>query len=386
MRSNIQNKIVIAIPVLLTGGTEIQTLNLVKVLKNADFEVIVLCYYEYEQDMVVNMEEAGATVILLELKRDDGLLSLLKKLIVQFKQIAPAIVHVQYVAPGLIPIIAARLARVQKLIATVHQPGRTYGWKAKQMLRFGAKLCNIFLCVSKSAEESWFGDSAFFEPELFNQGRKHFTIYNAVDTEQITKESCSKNGVILRTSLNLDGKKVVGYVGRLRWEKGTHILIAAFAKVVRKIPEAALLVVGDGSDREDLEKQANELGIGESIIWLGQKNQQEVFQLYGLMDVVAMPSFFEGFGLTAAEAMAAGVPVVASDIDGLSEVIDNQQTGILVNVDDPDAMAFGIIDLLNRSEQTIRMSNASQLRVNSLFSIAEFQKKTLAVYQLTLCQ
>ena len=384
MLTETQHKVVIAIPILLTGGTEIQTLNLVKVLNGAGYGVVVLCYYEYEREMVAYMEEAGAEVILLKLQREEGLLSLLKKLRVRLQTLSPDIVHVQYVAPGLMPIIAARLAGIKKVIATVHQPGRTHGWKARLMLRFGARLCNLFFCVSKSAEESWFGDSALFDPELFKKGHNHFTIYNAVDTERIARESGSANVAQLRTLLNLEGKKVIGYVGRLRWEKGPHILIAAFAKVVQDIPAAMLLVVGDGPDREDLEKQAQELDIEANIIWLGQKSQQEVFQLYGLMDVVAMPSFFEGFGLTAAEAMAAGVPVIGSDIDGLSEVIDNQKTGTLVKVGDSEALAAGIIDLLNNSEQTAWMAKASQYKVNKYFSFKNFQEKTLPAYQLII--
>lgn len=384
MRPETKTKIVIAIPVLLTGGTEIQTLNLVKVLNNADFEVIVLCYYEHEQDMVTSMKEAGAQVKLLKLKRNDGLMHLLKTLIQQFKQLAPAIVHVQYVAPGLIPIIAARLAGIKKVIATVHQPGRTHGWKSKQMLRFGAKLCNRFLCVSKSAEESWFGDSALFDPILFNQGRKHFTIYNAVDTKQIAKALCSKNINQLRKNLNLDGKKVIGYVGRLRCEKGVHILIEAFALIVTELPDVMLLIVGDGPDRVLLEEQTKKLNLTNNVIWLGQKKQQDVFQLYSVMDMVAMPSFFEGFGLTAAEAMAAGVPVVGSDVDGLSEVIIHQTTGLLVKVGDPTAMALGISNLLHKPKKLVEMGKASQAKAQSSFSLQRFRETILPAYRLLL--
>ncbi|MCX5869806.1 MAG: glycosyltransferase [Deltaproteobacteria bacterium] len=381
MLTEAQNKVVIAIPVLLTGGTEIQTLNLVKVLYGAGYGVVVLCYYEYKSEMVGYMEKAGAEVILLKLQREDGLLSLLKKLIVLFKALSPDIVHVQYVAPGLIPIIAARLAGIKKVIATVHQPGRTYGWKARLMLRFGARLCNLFLCVSKSAEESWFGDSAFFDPELFKKGRNHFTIYNAVDSERIAREAGSKNVAQLRSSLNLAGKKVVGYVGRLRWEKGPHILIAAFAKVVQEIPKTVLLVVGDGPDREDLESQAKKIGIETSIIWLCQKSQQDVFQFYGIMDVVAVPSIFEGFGLVAAEAMAAGLPVVGTAVDGLAEIIIDNETGRLVPPQDADTLAVALIMLLASPKTASMMGSKGQQRVEQHFSLQRFSECTLAAYE-----
>lgn len=379
-----QKKVVIAIPVLLIGGTEIQTLNLVRVLVDAGYEVTVCCYYEYDQTMVVKMHEAGAEVLLMELRRTDGLWNLFRVLIKVFNEIAPDIIHVQYVAPGLVPIIAARVAGMDKVIATVHQPGRTHGWKARILLRFGARLCKTFFCVSKSVEESWFGDSALFDPELYRKGRKHFTIYNAVDTERISREANSAHVAQLRTSLDLEGKKVIGFVGRLRWEKGPHILVAAFARVAKLLPDTRLLVVGDGPGREELFNQAKELGIAENILWLGQRSQDEVFQLYGLMDIVAMPSIFEGFGLTAVEAMSAGVPVVAADVDGLMEIVSAGETGLFFPSGNSDALAACIIDLLNQKELLVIMKVKARVRAGNFFSLSILKRNTFAMYETIL--
>ena len=369
-------KVAVGIPVLLVGGTEIQTLHLVRVLVDAGYQVVLCCYYEHDVSMVRAMEKAGADVLVMNLARADGLWHLLRKLIGLFRKIRPSVVHVQYVAPGFVPIVAARLAGVKKVLATVHQPGRTHGWKARLILRAAAKFCDLFFCVSRSAEESWFGDSALFNPELYKKGRRHFTLYNAVDVERIAQEARSEHVDRLRASLNLEGKKVVGYVGRLRWEKGPHVLIEAFAKVVREVPNAVLLMVGDGPDRIALEHQAKQLGMSNQIIWLGQKPQKDVFRLYGLMDVVAMPSFFEGFGLTAAEAMAAGVPVVASDVDGLSEVIENNYTGLLVPVGDSNILAKKLeYMLVNSSSNFLKgLKINTREHVKLLFSFQQFSK------------
>jgi L-malate glycosyltransferase len=377
-----KKKVVITIPILLTGGTEIQTLNLVKVLSAEGYTVVVICYYEYEDEMVACMEKAGAEVLLLKLLRKDGLLSLCRKLVRHFKIFSPDIVHVQYVAPGLVPIVAARLAGVKKVVATVHQPARTYGWKAKFLLRFGAKLCNAFFCVSKSAEESWFGDSALFDAQLFKNGRRHFTVYNAVDVEKIARASLPENVAALRSDLNIEGKKVIGYVGRLRSEKGPQILIEAFSKLVPKYEHVVLLVVGDGPDRQALEEQATRCGVNKKILWLGNKLQNEVFQLYGLMDVIAIPSFFEGFGLTAAEARAAGVPVVASKIDGLKEVLQNGVCGSLVSVGDSDALALKIATILHDSVKAEELSAKGRERVKRNFSTTIYTETIHNFYSL----
>jgi len=137
-------KVVVTIPVLLVGGTEVQTLNLVRTLVDCGYRVTACCYYDHEASMVASMEDAGAKVVLMNLDRAAGLWHLLGKLRQFFCEERPDIVHVQYIAPGLIPILAARLAMVPTVFATAHQPGRTYGWKAKLLLRSAARLCTSF--------------------------------------------------------------------------------------------------------------------------------------------------------------------------------------------------------------------------------------------------
>jgi len=375
------SQVLICIPMLLMGGTEIQTMNLVKVLVSEGYHVTVCCYYEYDETIVSGFRSVGAKVIPMRLKRSDGLLHLMQEMKKVFKTVHPNIVHVQYVAPGLIPILMARLSGVRTVFATVHQPGRPYGLKAKLFLRLGAYLSTAFFCVSKSVEKSWFGDSGVLNPQNVNRKPKHFTIYNAVDVSAITHTDGSVNLDHLRMNLGLDGCPVVGIVGRLRKEKGHAILLDAMVEVVRNIPDAKLLVVGDGPDRNQLIERSKKLGIADHILWLGIKNSGEVFQLYGIMDVVVVPSLFEGFGLTAAEAMAAGVPVVASDVDGLSEVVENGQTGYLVPVGDSSAMAKRLVELLSNQSKAQVMGEAGRQRVIQHFSLERFTEATLAVYR-----
>jgi len=377
------DKVVIAIPVLLTGGTEVQTLNLVRVLNGAGNGVVVLCYYEYESEMVGYMDKAGAEVILLKLRREDGLSHLLKKLIVRFKELSPNIVHVQYVAPGLIPIIAARMAGIKTVFATVHQPGRPYGRKAKLLLRLGARLCTSFFCVSRAAEESWFGTSELFDLKLEgNQNRKHYTIYNAVDISTIAATSSRVDLGHLRRVLGLDEHPVVCIVGRLRGEKGHSVLLDAVAAIATKIPNVRLLVIGDGPDRESLKLKADVLGINSNIVWLGQKSQDEVFKLLAISDIAVVPSLFEGFGLTAAEAMAAGLLVVGSDVDGLREVIEHGETGILVPPGDSFALADALTEFLKHPDRAKEMGAKGRERVGRLFSVEKFYETMTAVYGL----
>jgi glycosyltransferase involved in cell wall biosynthesis len=376
--------VIIGIPVLFVGGTERQTLTLVSVLISNGYKVTVCCYYEYDALMVSAMEKIGAEVFLLRLNRADGLRLLLGKLKTLWKEKQPDIVHVQYIAPGLIPVIAAKLAGIKTIFATVHQPGRVYGWKEKLLLRTAAKLCTAFFCNSKAVEESWFGNSEVYDPNKNYKNRKHFTIYNAVDVdhiEQIIKDSDPQK---LRKDLGLHDKAVIGVVGRLRWEKGQDILIDAMPEIIREIPNAILLVVGDGPDRMSLELRAKSLKLESNILWLGQKNPDEVFQLYSIMDVVAVPSRFEGFGLSAAEAMATGCPVVASAVDGLREVIEDGFNGYLVPNGNSKRLAESLIDLLSKKQKAIDMAKRGKEYIKNNFSIGKFTSSIISVYEYLL--
>lgn len=381
MNSPVTNRhVVIAIPVLRVGGTEIQTLNLVKVLKSGGYQVSVCCYFEYDDQMIREMEAVGAHVILMKLNREEGLLRVARNLIGLFKKLNPDIVHIQYIAPGFIPVLAARMVGINTVFATVHQPGRTYGWNAKLLLRIAARLCTAFFCNSRAVEESWFGDSELFDPQGYKSGRKHFTIYNAIDINRLSEIVGSVDREEMRHSLGMGKGPVVGVVARLRAEKGHASLLEAMVVVIKKIPEAILLVVGDGPDREKLEQQAHALGIAGHVLWLGQKNPAEVFRLYAIMDVLAVPSFFEGFGLSAAEAMAAQVPVVATRVDGLPEVIEDGVSGYLVKAGDGKELTGAMTDLLLDSAKAKAMGHRGHAYVKANFSLEQFKELMILVY------
>ncbi len=377
----------VAIPVLLTGGTEVQTLSMVRVLRTAGYIVTVCCYYEFDQSMVVRFEEAGAEIVLFKLDRSGykhfKIIELIRRLVAVIKELDPDIIHVQYVAPGLLPIIAARIARAPTVFSTVHIAGRTaYGWKAKILLRIAAALATSFFCVSKGVEDFWFGDSKVFHPGDACKGRKHFTIYNAVDVSAIEEAVDGMPHDKLRDSLGIEGRPVIGVVGRLAYQKGHAILLDAIAEMAGLVPGVLLLVIGDGPLRGELERRAKELDIGGHVRWLGTRGQEEVFKLYGAMDVLAMPSLYEGFGLTAAEAMAAGLPVVGTSVDGLSEVIEDDLTGYIVPAGDSRALSEALLGLLTNAGLRKEMGERGRLRVKKLFSMERLNQSLIAAYEL----
>jgi glycosyltransferase involved in cell wall biosynthesis len=154
--------------------------------------------------------------------------------------------------------------------------------------------------------------------------------------------------------------------------------------VLAAVPNTVLLVVGEGPDREVFHQEAERLGIARRVIWKGRVEPEALPQYYGIMDVLAMPSHWEGFGLTAAEAMAAAVPVVGAAVPGLREVIEDGETGFLVPTDDEEALADRLIHLLGDDGERERLGLAGLRRVRQLFDVPAVRDRWLEAYACLL--
>ena len=132
--------------------------------------------------------------------------------------------------------------------------------------------------------------------------------------------------------------------------------------------------------RRKVEEMAKKFGLDSHVKWLGQKDHGEVLRLYNIMDVVVVPSVFEGFGLTAAEAMAASRPVVASNVDGLSEIVQDGVNGLLVPPGDKDALSRAITELLCDPEKAGLMGAHGREFIRKDFSLELFRFTILDTY------
>lgn len=375
-------KVWIGIPCLSRGGTEVQTLLLVKALVDFGHEVVVCCYFEFDANVVAEYLIAGASVRLLYLSRSVGAFRLIHVLSRLFREESPFVLHVQYMSPGLLPVLAARLARVPVVFATVHQPGTPYGLRNHLLLRFASLLTSRFTCVSEATERSWFGDSYLLDtahPERFAR-RRHLTIPNAIDIAAIDKALSVGSTKALDLRVRLSGKTVVGTVARLSREKGVDILLAAFALVHQAIPMSHLLVVGDGRQSAFLKDLAAQLRIAEAITWTGQVSWEDAIRCMGCMDIVAVPSRYEGFGLTAIEAMACGRPVVASRVDGLPELVRDMVTGRLTPLEDATALSTALIDLLKNEGRRKIMGAAARRHAEECYAYPQFLQRWRVLY------
>jgi glycosyltransferase involved in cell wall biosynthesis len=167
-------------------------------------------------------------------------------------------------------------------------------------------------------------------------------VYNGVDLTRYDRtEACCT----LAEQYGLQpGVQLVGVVGRLEPEKGHPTLIDAWPLVLRAVPDAYLLIVGEGSRREALERQVADLGIAGRVTFTGRRD--DVPEVTAALDIAVLPSYREAQGLTILEAMALSRPVVASNVGGIPEIVEDGRTGLLVPPHDHEALAAAITRLL----------------------------------------
>ena len=159
-----------------------------------------------------------------------------------------------------------------------------------------------------------------------------------------------------RASLAPEGHKVVSHVSNFREVKRVKDVVRVFARIRRAMP-ATLLMIGDGPDREDAEKEARDLEVGDDVRFLGRIDR--VANLLQASDLFLLPSQIESFGLAALEAMACGAPVVATRVGGLPEVVDDGVSGILEPVGSVEAMGRRAVELLRSPEGHRAMIDAA---------------------------
>ena len=397
-------KPLICIPCLLTGGTEIQTLNTVQALVQGGHEVTVACYFEHTPEMVERYRKAGAEVLLFspEGVRVGGYKSILflyRHLRRAVRTIRPDVVHVQYMAPGATVILLLWLMGVENIIATAHTAADIY--RDLRLIHFLQRHClRAFTCITERAERSFFGTSQLYTPDMVLGRRNHFTIYNSLpvqlggscnenedenengaaegDSFAVTKTK-TPSGVytegsqltansqqLIANSQEPNTKLTLGVVSRLERIKGMDLVVPAFAEVLKHYPNTQLLVVGDGTLRASMEEQAAQLGCADHIRFVGRQPQEELPQWYSQMDIVLMPSRSEGFGLTAIEAMAHGCVMVASDVGGLPEVVRDGICGLLHRTEDIADMAAKVCTLIGDP------ALYTQLRAQSLVEVERY--------------
>jgi glycosyltransferase involved in cell wall biosynthesis len=347
----------------------------VEALVAAGHSVTTACYFEHTPNMVERFRLAGADVRLLSSNGDRPIgMKAVSKHLWQglrsvIRDVRPDVAHVQYMAPGLLPILFLRAMGVRKILATTHTDADIYSHRGLKLIHWITKhVLTGFQCITLRAENSYFGSASLFDGRLMS----HFTIYNAIPSHiKLAQQS--------RARIADDGIITIGVVSRLEKIKGMDLVIPAFAKVCDESLNLRLLVVGDGTERNHMERQVTEYGISNRVNFVGVKPQNELMDYYDRIDILLMPSRSEGFGLTAIEGMARGCVPVVANTGGLPEVV-TPKSGLIHNYEDIDDMASKIQLLISNRTMLAKLSAGAITRAKD-FSQNKYQFAIAKLYK-----
>ena len=176
-----------------------------------------------------------------------------------------------------------------------------------------------------------------------------------------------------------ENQKVVVNVAHLAGHKGQKYLVRAIPHVLEKLPDTRFFIVGKGALMRELKEMASDLELNKELIFTGFRSDVAAF--YKIADLYVMSSVQEGLGTAVLDALALAIPVVATNAGGLPEIILDGNTGRLVAAADPEALAAGMIELLNRPELAKAMGKEGQAMVQRRFSIDAMVDKNIEVYK-----
>lgn len=213
------------------------------------------------------------------------------------------------------------------------------------------------------AIDRWVSASRYNAKQIGSRYRRPVeVIHNGVDTDAFSSvHSCAS----MRARYAAPNQSIVVSVGRLVGWKGIHVVINAIAS----IPSVVYLVVGTGPEERELKMLASRLGVSDRVIFAGRVAHGDLPQLLAQCDVFVQPSIGEeAFGISVVEAMACGLPVIASDNGGLPEIVVNGATGLLLRPGDAAAWHRGIAELVDDPSRARRMGSAARERAIAHFT------------------
>lgn len=277
---------------------------------------------------------------------------------------------------GVLGRIAAKLAGGRNIIYSLH--GTPTVDRSAWLVRKSIALLDRLL---DRVTDHYIAVSAFIGNRYLHHGiglGRMSVIHHGIEW-QSAQDVARRRGELLQTlGLPIDAV-LVGSVGLIEPRKGFDYLIRAIPQIRAQHPQAIFLIVGDGPQKAALERLSDELKIGEGLKFLGWRDDAK--QLIELFDLMCHPALSEPLGLVLLEAMAHAVPVVASAVQGIPEVVDDGQTGVLVPAEDSEALAIALIELLNQPDRMQQLGRLGYQRLTEHFSVAHMVAQYEAVYQ-----
>lgn len=341
-----------------TGGAERLVVGLATHLPQDRFEPWICATRSADPDAVRTLVESGVRLVTLgrrakwDVHRLGGLVRILR-------QHRFDVLHAHKFGSNLWGTLIGSACRVPAVVA--HEHSWSYEGEALRAWLDGqviGRLATRFVAVSTA-------DAARMVSREGVRAEKIVVIPNAY----VPSRSGAHTDVRGELGLGAD-VPLIGIAAVLRPEKRIDVLLEAHAKVRATIPRAHLVIAGDGDCRPELERRARELGIADAVHFLGART--DIDSVLRALDVAALSSDREGSPLLMFECMANGIPLVATDVGGVADVVEHGRTGVLVPRRDPDALSRGLSSLLSDPERRAAMAAAGSeaLRQYTIGAIA----------------
>ena len=349
------------------GGAQEHLFGLMTRLDRAHYDASVVSLSA--GSAVRKLERHGVEVTVIDEPDDDAAIRLLAA---HLAMVQPDVIHTHMYRADVVGTQAANLLeesghRRPYVVSTVHS-SRVRSAEDRDLIRRLTPSMDQLIAVSRSIEKKIADEHRTGAPVRL--------IYNGVDLERYDhQDPCCT----LRDEYGMEpGSQIVGVVARLEPEKGHQTLIEAWPHVLREVPDAYLLVVGEGSRRDFLEQWASAHKVAHRVVFAGRRD--DVPAVTAALDVAVLPSWREAQGLSILEAMALSRPVVASDVGGIPEMIEDGVTGLLVPHDNPVALAAAIVRLLKDHAFADTIARAGHDLVHDRFCIELMVKAIEEIY------
>ncbi|HEY8957174.1 glycosyltransferase family 4 protein [Chitinophaga sp.] len=356
------------------GGGESHVLDLVASLDKTAFDPIVLSFTEGPMITALQKMNIPAFVIESEKAFDISVWKKVKKLM-EDQQID--IVHVHGTRANTNVLWAARQLRLP-VVYTIH------GWSfhdglhplAKRLRiaaeKFITRKTQVNICVSESNRQT--GIKAL-------KGFSGIVVRNGINLQKFNPDAQYPD---LRAEYGIpEDKLLVCFIARMTYQKDPVGMIRGFAAALQQAPQLHLLMIGDGELMDAATAAATAAGIEKQVTFAGFR--QDVPAVLHAADIYCLPSLWEGFPIGVLEAMAMGKAVIASDVDGTKEAVQDGENGLLVPSGNPAALAAAMVKVAGDSALRARLQNNAKAAIAANFNVAGMTEKIAAVYQ-QLCK
>ena len=354
------------------GGTEMVIKNLIESNTDESIDMSIFCIESPLGPWGEELKKAGISISVKARQPGFDLL-LIKAIRKHIKDNHIDIVHCHQYTPWVYGAIATAFTST-KVVFTEH--GRFYpdssSWKRKFVNPILCKLTSVITAISKATKDAL----VTYEYIPFDSVD---VVYNGIEPLRPNQEELPQ----LKTQLELPQDALVfGTVARLDPIKNQKMLITAFAEVSAILPNAYLLIVGDGELMGELNSLVAQLGIAEKVLFAGYKLDPSNYP--AIMDVFLLPSLSEGTSITLLEAMSIGKPCIVTNAGGNPEIVAHLETGLVVTNDNEQELKDAMISISQSNDLYVKLSNNAKPRFDEHFHVTKMFDSYSKIYRRTL--